>query len=444
MINHPYEFLQSEELWERAKDVIPLGTQTFSKSPYQFAFGLTPKFIENAKGCRIWDVDGNEFIDYLMACQPVVLGYCDDDVNAAISEQLEKGIIFSLASPLETQLAERLIEIIPSAEAVRYGKNGADVTSAAIRIARAVTGRNHVAYCGYHGWHDWYIANTDLNDGIPDFNQELSHSFAYNDIDSLAAIFEAFPDQIAAIIMEPLQVSEPKNDFLKKVREVADSHGALLIFDEIVTGFRFSLGGAQELVGVIPDITCLAKGMSNGMPLSAVVGKKEYMDTLSRTFFSFTYGGECLSLAAAIACTEKMRREDVIGHLWQQGEILKSGINELAEKKGVSHMVSCDGYPCRTIMAFKDTNRGSSLELKTYFQQEMIKRGFLFTGLHAMSYSHQAQDIESTLNAYDDILTDLKKIDESNRSVADSLEVPVVKPVFRNVADFMAQTIQRG
>ena len=257
---------RSNEIYSRAKEIIPAGTQTFSKGVTQFVNGFAPKYLHRGKGAYVWDVDGNRFLDFVMACHPLILGYADDDVNSAVIEQLQLGSTFSLANELEVDVTELLIQTIPCAEAARFGKNGADATTVAVRVARAVTGRDHIAYCGYHGWHDWYIANTDLNSGIPEFNQELAHSFTYNDLDSLEEIFARHPKEIACVIMEPLTILEPKDNFLQKVKEIAHHHGALLIFDEIITGYRFAIGGAQEVTGVIPDLATYAKAISNGIP----------------------------------------------------------------------------------------------------------------------------------------------------------------------------------
>lgn len=430
------DITRSNALYARAREIIPAGSQTFSKGVTQFVDGFAPKFLQRGRGARVWDVDGNEYLDYIMACHPLILGYADPDVNTAVIEQLEQGSTFSQMHPLEVEVTELLIDAVPCAEAARFGKNGADATTVAVRVARAVTGREHVAYCGYHGWHDWYIANTDLNSGIPKFNQELAHSFVFNDLDSLERIFAAHPDQIACVIMEPLTVLEPKKDFLAEVKKLAHHHGALLIFDEIITGFRFAFGGAQELTGVVPDLACYAKAISNGIPLSAVVGKKEYMFALDKTFFSFTYGGDCVGLAAAKACIPKLKREKVPEHLWRVGATLKDGYNKLAEQHGLADFTQCIGYPCRTIVSFDGHGRFDTLEMKSYFQQELIRRGILWTAYHALSWSHKDTDIAQTLNAYEDVLMLFKKVIDSNATLRPLIEGEPVKPVFRKVADF--------
>lgn len=435
---------ESDAWWERALEVIPAGTQTYSKGPYQFVLGLSPKYLDRGKGCHVWDVDGNRYVDYNMACQPITLGYCDPDVDAAIRAQLDKGITFSTMHPLEVEVAEKIVEMVPCAEAVRFGKNGADATSAAVRVSRAITGREHIAYCGYHGWHDWYIANTDLNSGIPTFNQQLGHAFSFNDLDSLQQVFEEYPGKIACVIMEPVQVSPPKPGFLEQVRQMTHENGALLIFDEIITGFRFAEGGAQQLFGVTPDLACFAKGMSNGMPVSAVTGRKQYMQALEKTFFSFTYGGECLSLAAAKAAMNKVQTHGVIPFLYAMGERLQSGINRLADDNGVGEFIKCVGFPCRTIMSYNGAGRFDPAEIKTFFQQELTKRDILCNGYHSMSFAHDEAVIDQTLEAYEDTIKAFKAVVDRNVPLASELEGPVIRPVFKRIADFMAQQTKKS
>lgn len=442
-LNKP-DITESNAWYERARNIIPAGSQTFSKGVTQFVDGFAPKFLQRGKGARVWDVDGNEYLDYIMGCHPIVLGYADPDVNAAVAEQLEYGSTFSQMNPLEVEVTEQLIETIPCAEAARFGKNGADATTVAVRISRAVTGRDHIAFCGYHGWHDWYIANTDLNSGIPKFNQELAHAFTYNNLDSLQEVFEKYPDQIACVIMEPLTVLEPENDFLNEVKKIAHHHGALLVFDEIITGFRFAMGGAQELTGVTPDLATFAKGISNGIPLSAIVGKKEYMFALEKTFFSFTYGGDCLGLAAAKACIPKLKREKVPEHLWSVGAVLKDGYNALAMQYGLEDFTSCIGYPCRSIITFDGRGRFEELEIKSFFQQELIRRGILWTAYHALSFAHKESDVQETLNAYEDVLKLFRGVVDSNASLRSLIEGKPVEPVFRKVADFNSFINQKG
>jgi glutamate-1-semialdehyde aminotransferase len=438
-----FSIARSDAIYERAKKIIPAGSQTFSKGVSQFVGGLAPKYLHKGKGARVWDVDGNEFLDYVMGCHPIVLGYADPDINAAVMEQLELGSTFSLMNELEVDVTELLIDTVPCAEAARFGKNGADATTVAVRVARAFTGRDHIAYCGYHGWHDWFIANTDLNSGIPAFNRDLAHSFTFNDLDSLVKIFEAHPGQVACVIMEPLTVLEPRDNFLGRVKEVAHHYGALLIFDEIITGFRFAIGGAQEVTGVVPDLATYAKAISNAIPLSAIVGKKEYMFMLEKTFFSFTYGGDCIGLAAAKACIPKLIREQVPAHLDKVGRVLKDGYNKLAAQHGVTEFTQCVGYPCRTIVTFDGQGRFDVLEMKSFFQQELLRRGILWAAYHALSWSHTMDDIHETLNAFDDTLKLFRKIVDGNRPLRAAIDGEPVQPVFRKVTDFNALILDK-
>lgn len=426
----------SDLLYERAKPIVPAGSQTFSKGVTQFVEGFAPKYLHKGKGSYVWDVDDNKYLDYIMGCHPIILGYADPDVNQAVINQLELGSTFSQMNELEIDVAELLIDAIPSAEMARFGKNGADATTIAVRIARGVTGRDHIAFCGYHGWHDWFVATTDLNKGIPKFNQDLAHSFGFNDIDSLEKIFKENPDQVSCVIMEPLTVLEPENNFLEEVKKMAHHYGALLIFDEVITGFRYSFGGAQELTGVIPDLTCLAKAISNAIPLSAIVGKKEYMSTLDQTFFSFTYGGDCLGLAAAKTCIPKMKENKVSDHLWQVGAKLKDGFNDLAKIHNIEEYIQCIGYPCRSVVTFDPKDSFDNLEMKSWFQQELLRRGVLWTAYHAICFSHKDEQIDYTLNCLDDIFPIFKEIVDKKKDLLSLIEGVPVRPVFRKVSDF--------
>jgi glutamate-1-semialdehyde 2,1-aminomutase len=436
MINRKPIITNSDAIYERAKPIIPAGSQTFSKGVTQFVEGFAPKYLHKGKGAYVWDVDDNKYLDYIMGCHPIILGYADPDVNQAVVNQLELGSTFSQMNELEIDVAELLIDAVPSAEMVRFGKNGADATTIAVRIARGITERDGIAFCGYHGWHDWFVATTDLNKGIPKFNQDLAHSFGFNDLDSLEKIFKENPDQISCVIMEPLTVLEPTNNFLEEVKKMAHHYGALLIFDEVITGFRYSFGGAQELTGVIPDLTCLAKAISNAIPLSAIVGKKEYMSCLDQTFFSFTYGGDCLGLAAAKACIPKMKQEKVSDHLWKVGAQLKDGFNDLAKAHNIADYIECIGYPCRSVVTFDPKDTFDNLDMKSWFQQELLRRGVLWTAYHAICYSHKEEQIDYTLNCLDDIFPIFRDIVEKKKSLPSLIEGIPVRPVFRKVSDF--------
>ena len=424
------ELKRSYELKAKAQRLIPSCTQTFSKGPTQFIQGVAPVFLARGQGSHVWDVDGNEYIDYPMALGPIILGHNYPAVTEAVMHQMRDGTTFSLPHPLEVELAEMLIEIIPCAEMVRFGKNGSDATAGAVRVARAFTGREKIACCGYHGWQDWYIGTTTRNKGVPKAVQGLTVPFEYNSIESLERIFAEHPGQVAAVIMEPVGVIEPRDGFLQQVRELTQREGALLIFDEVVTCFRLALGGAQEYFGVTPDLACFGKAMANGYPIAAIVGRRDIMEQFDEVFFSFTFGGETLSLAAARATITEMREKNVIGYLWEQGQKLKDGYKVLAREFGVDRYTECIGLPPRTVITFKDETGAESLVLKSLFQQECLKRGVLFSGGQNVCYSHSDADIDYTLRVYRaamEILAEaIKRGDALQR-----LEGEPVQPVFR-------------
>jgi glutamate-1-semialdehyde 2,1-aminomutase/spore coat polysaccharide biosynthesis protein SpsF len=335
-----------------------------------------------------------------MALGPIILGHCYPAVDEAVKRQMANGTTFSLPHPLEIEVAEQLAEMIPCAEMARFGKNGSDATAGAVRLARAYTGRDLVACCGYHGWQDWYIGSTTFNRGVPNAVRELVKTFAYNDLESLRRIFADHPGKIAAVIMEPIGIVEPLAGFLEHVKELCRRENALLIFDEMITGFRLARGGAQEYFGVVPDLACFGKALANGYPLSAVVGPREIMKGFEEIFFSFTFGGEALSLAAASATLKEISEKEVITHLWEQGRKLKDGIDVLAREFGMEHFVRCFGLAPRTVMTFFDPSGRESLPIKSLFQQECLSRGVLFSGGHNPCFSHSDEDIESTLRSY--------------------------------------------
>lgn len=421
---------RSNEYWRRAEKIIPAGTQTFSKGPTQFVQGVAPIYLQSGRGSHVFDVDGNEYIDYVMALGPITLGYAYPSVNEAIIKQLEQGITFSLMHPLEVELSELLVEVIPCAEMVRFGKNGSDVTTAAVRVARAYTGREKIACCGYHGWQDWYIGTTPMNRGVPKSTRELTLPFEFNNIGSLEKIFTENPGEIAAVIIEPVTLKIPENNFLRDVKALTHFNGAVLVFDEIVSGFRIALGGAQEYFSVIPDLATFGKGMANGMPLSAVVGKREIMKEFEETFFSFTFGGEALSLAAAVATITEIRERNSIAHFFKQGSKLKEGYNQLAQSLRLTEYTQSIGLPAYSGVTFRDAAGKDSLELKSLFQQEMIKKGILTLGVNLLCLSHSDDDIDKTLAAYETALRKIKKaMDEGN--IVKYLEGKQIRPVLR-------------
>lgn len=396
-------FKKSEEYLVRAERTIPLGSQTFSKSRTQFPHGVSPYFVTRARGSHIWDVDGNEYIDFINSLASVTLGYQDPDVTRAVREQLELGVIFSLPHTIEAEVAELICELVPCAEMVRFGKNGSDATAGAVRLARAYTGQDRVAVCGYHGWQDWYIGSTARNRGVPQATRDLTHPFVYNDLGSLSALLEKHPKQFAAVILEPMNVMDPAPGFLQGVKELAHRHAAVLIFDETITGFRYANGGAQELFGVTPDLATFGKGLANGYPVSAVAGRRDIMKLMEEIFFSFTFGGEALSLAAARATLQKLRSTDVIGTIRARGEKVLSGIRERIARFGLTDVLSVSGQPAWSFLVVKDTAHASQWHTKTLFMQEMFQRGILCFGSHNMSYAHSEADVAQLLKAYDEV-----------------------------------------
>ncbi len=397
----------------RAERVIPAVTQTLSKGPTQFVQGVAPIYLSRGIGSHVFDVDGNEYIDYPGALGPVILGYAYPATIAAVAAQLRDGIAFSLMHPLEVEVSELLVDAIPGAEMVRFGKNGSDVTSAAVRVSRAVTGRDKIASCGYHGAQDWYIASTSRDRGVPRFNKSLILPFVYNRLDTLERIFADHPGEIAAVIMEPIMAEEPAEGFLARVKDLTHRHGAVLIFDEVKSGFRIALGGAAEYYGIVPDLGCFGKAMANGMPVAALVGRREIMREFETVFFSTTFGGEVLSLAATVSTIRELRERNVFAHLWTQGEALKRGYNILAAEHRLAEVTRCAGLPPKSVIEFSDTGGTPALVLKSLFQQEVIKRGILFNGEQMLSFSHTPEDVARTLGAYGEALALVRRAMES-------------------------------
>jgi glutamate-1-semialdehyde aminotransferase len=420
----------SEDLTKRANKVIPGISQTFSKNPNQYVRKVTPSYIDRGSAGHVWDVDGNEYIDYPLSLGPIILGHGDPDVQKAVKDQLEDGTIFSLPHRLEVEVSELLCETIPCAEMVRFGKNGSDATSAAVRAARSFTSRDRIAICGYHGWQDWYIGSTTRNGGVPKAVSDLSHTFTYNDTSSLAKLFNDYPGEIACVIMEPVGMQSPQNDFLSKVADITRSNGALLIFDEVITGFRLALGGAQEYFGVTPDMACFAKAMANGYPVSAVVGTGDVMSEYEKVFFSGTFGGETLSLAAAKATINKMQREPVIEKLWEVGGKLQTAYNQISTNLGLSGITSCEGLAPHTVTPFVDAAGEPSLPLRSLLQQELAMRGILYLVGFNVCYSHTDEDVEITIAALKESLTVVADAVEYG-TVEELLKGPSAEPVFR-------------
>ncbi len=423
-------YRQSALLLRRALETIPLASQTFSKSKVFYPEGASPLFVERAAGSRLWDVDGNEYIDFVSGLGAILLGYNVAEVTEAVHRQLQNGVTFTLPHKLEMGVAELLVDMIPCAEMVRFGKNGSDATAAAIRLVRAFTGRDHIAVCGYHGWHDWYIGSTSRHLGVPQDVRALTHTFSYNDTDSLAQVFSSHPNRIAAVILEPVSSTPPRAGFLEEVRKMTHEQGALLVFDEIVTGFRIAAGGAQEFFGVTPDLATVGKGMGNGFPVSAVVGRADIMRWMEDIFFSGTFGGETISLAASKAVLEAVRRDKVPEMLRQRGELLAGELESLLHKHRVREIFRCNGYPAQTGLNVTDAGGYTAWEIRTLFMQETCARGILTLGVHNLSYAHSDDDIMKLLNAYDEILPLIRDA-VRDRRLHEILEAEPLKPLFQ-------------
>jgi glutamate-1-semialdehyde 2,1-aminomutase/spore coat polysaccharide biosynthesis protein SpsF len=347
-------------------------------------------------------------------------------VVEAVQTQVAQGSVFTLPHPLEVEVAELLCDMVPCAEMVRFAKNGSDVTSAAIRLARAATGRDHILAAGYHGWHDWYAVTTGRPAGVPSILRGLIHPFAYNDITALEGLAESLDGEVAAIILEQPGL-DPVDGYLTAVRQLADRIGAVLVFDEIVTGFRFAAGGIQELYGITPDVACVGKAMGNGMPVSALVGRADLMEQLGHVFFSGTFGGEVASLAAAKATLTAVKERDVIGRIWELGRALRDGLQRLISESELE--IELLGHPPRSGFTFR-VDGAESFELRGLFLQETVRRGVLFGGPIFLTPSHTEADVTHTIAAVTDALEVMDKAVRRGR-LADALDGPPPIPAFR-------------
>ena len=403
------KYNKSLDLFDKAIQLIPDGSQTGSKRPQAFAYGAYPIYANRAYGSHIEDVDGNTYIDLVNGLGPIVLGYNYPAVQEAIMAQLQKGTLAGLLWPVEVEAAELLTAIVPGAEMVRYFKGGGEATAAAARLARAYTGREIILNCGYRGWPDvWTAAYND--GGVPKCLESTIASFAFGDIDALEQKLVENKGKVAAVFLDITTRSTNVAVFCQQVKELAHVHGALFAMDEIVTGFRLAPGGAQEYFGVTPDLTVFAKGMANGMPVSCIVGKREYMEKMAKTIISITYGGEALSLAAAVACMREIKEKNVPAYLWKIGGQLCAGLNKAAEAAGIPF--ECFGLAPMTTMQFKDVQGEQSKIVWSYFLQEMAKRGVLLRrgGLNFVTFSHTEEDIEQIINAAGSVFDELRKL----------------------------------
>jgi len=430
-------FDKGRSLSRRAHELIPGGAHTYAKGDDQYP-ELAPGFIVRGKGSHVWDLDGNEYIEYGMGLRSVTLGHAYRPVVEAAAEQMQMGANFVRPAPIEVECAEHFLELLPTADMVKFGKHGSDALDGAVRLARAHTGRDHIAVCRDHPFFsvsDWFIGATQMPGGIPQRVRSHTLGFRYNDLQSVADLFAQYPGQIACAILEPARLDEPAPGFLASLKELCHRHGALLIFDEMITGFRWHKSGAQHVYGVTPDLSSFGKGIANGFSLSALAGKREIMQLggyehdRERVFLlSTTHGAETHALAAGIATMKTYRDEDVIGHLYRQGRKLREGVTAAAEDAGVADHVRCLGRDCALLFTTKDSQGQPSQAFRALFLQEMICRGVLAPSF-VVSYSHSDADIEHTIEAAADAFRIYRKALEGD--VSDYLVGRPVKPVFR-------------
>jgi glutamate-1-semialdehyde 2,1-aminomutase len=431
------DFTRSRNLQAKFHALIPGGSHTYAKGDDQFP-EFMPPYIVRGKGSHVWDVDGNEFIEYGSGLRAVTLGHAYPSVVEAAARQMQDGANFIRPSPIELQCAEALLALIDGAEMVKFAKNGSDVNNGAIKLARAYTGRDMIAICQDHPFFsvdDWFIGSTAMNAGIPQVIQDLTVKFAYNDVASLRTLFERHPGRIAAVILEPEKEREPVDGFLREAQRVTHEHGAVFILDEMITGFRWHLQGAQKLHGIVPDLSTFGKAMANGFALSALVGKREIMrlggldhDQPRVFLISTTHGAESHALAAALETMRIYRTEPVIPTLWERGEQLARGITAAARDHRLERHVMVLGRPCCLVYGTRDADGKPSQPLRTVLIQELMKRGILASSL-VVSYSHTEADISRTVEAFHGALGVYRKaLDEG---VDKYLEGRPVKPVNR-------------
>ena len=417
--------------------MIPGGSHTYAKGDDQYP-EESPIFIVRGSGCHIWDADGNEFIEYGMGLRTVTLGHAFEPVLSAVRKQIEGGANFSRPATIEVDFAEQFLTGFPNADMVKFAKNGSDVTTAAVKLARAYTGRDMVAACAEHPFFsvdDWFIGRTETNAGIPNAIRELTVGFHYNNLQSVREMFSRHPGQIACVVMEAATAQEPEDNFLGAVKQLCEEHGSVFILDEMITGFRWHLNGAQQVYRVVPDLCTFGKGMGNGFAIAALAGKREIMrlggidHSGERVFLlSTTHGGETHALAAAQKTLEVYRQQNVVERLYQQGDRLRAGIEESAARHGIGRFFEVAGRSCNLIYGTRDANGQPSQAFRTLFLQEMIQRGIIAPSF-VVCFSHSDTDVDRTIESVDQALGIYKKALE--HGVEKYLNGRPVKPVNR-------------
>ena len=422
-------FTKSQELLKRELQVSPLAAQTFSKSYRYFCQGMAPSYMERGEGCYIYDVDGNKFIDYMCALGPITVGYNEPSINEAVIKQVNKFASGSLQSELEVELAEKLCQIVPCAEMVRFVKNGGDATTAAIRLARAYTGRDMVLMSGYHGMHDWSIGASENHKGVPEAVRKLTMNFTYNDLNDLEDKLKQH--EVAAVILEPIQSNGPKEGFLQGVKELTHKYGALLVFDEVVSGFRYALGGGSELCGVVPDMAAFGKGMANGYPISAVAGRKDILRQIEQgVFVSTTFGGDSISMAAALATIKILEQPGFYEHITKIGTMQRDGIAELIKKYDLGDVLSVSGMPAHAGVSFDAHGSLNYLDIQSVYSQTMIENGILVFAIYNLNKSHTEKEAKAYIEATDKAFALIKEAVEKD-SLEGILRGGKVDPVFK-------------
>ena len=431
-------------LYERAMELIPGATQLISRRPNRVAFGVSPVYAARAQGARFWDVDGFEYIDWISGIGSIILGYADPVVDEAVREQISTGTVYSVNHELEVELAEELCRSIPCAEMVRYAKCGGEACAIAVRIARGVTGRDKILFSGYHGWHDWYLAanlseEASLNahlfpgieaTGVPKGLAGTALPFAQGDLAALGELLDRHRGEVAAIIMEPLRSEIPPDGFLAGVQRLAREHGAVWIFDEVSAGLRFSTGGAQQYLGVTPDMAVFAKSLSNGYPMAAVVGRRDVMEPSARMFISSTYWSDTIGLRAALTTLREVRRRDVPGQLWRFGAELKRRLNLVAEVVGLD--VCCRGIDVHPHLQFGLSDPVLKNQVTTLHIQEMAKRGCHGYASFYLNAAQGEPELEQTVAAARDVFTIIRDGLATN-TVERRLECAVQQDAFRRL-----------
>ena len=387
---------RSDAHFEEALKLIPWGTQTNAKRPYEAFNETMPKYIVRGKGCRIWDMEGKEYVDFRLALGPITLGYCYDEVDNAVRAQLEKGVLFSMASPIELELAKLIHEVVPNAEMVRFMKTGEDANLSNIRIARAHTKRDMILTSGYHGYPDWFAVEESPNNGVPPMLKDYVKVIPWGNLEVAEKLIRQYNERIACVISIPYDMNEDvSGSYIKHIRKLTKEYGILLVLDEVWTGFRLALGGAQEYFGVDPDLASYAKAMANGYPISTYVGKRQYMSELNQFRMTTTYAGETLSMAAAIATISIMKREPVHKHLWAMGERLMQGFNVIAKDLGIEGYAA--GLPPSSFLKFNTPDAAYNQRLEYLWFRELFREGIFVILRWFISYSHKQADIDLTL-----------------------------------------------